>query len=210
MGQEALSHDLSFPKWQWSFDRWEFILGTVLSIALPFIFNPSASLLVNLIFVAGCVIITIILTPTFIWLLNRIKVSYRRIAYYPQLRENARQMVTSLEQASEQNSKLIQYILSQSPLFEIRRVFRENERIFLVLAKKRGSKLEVGDKLEVVDSEDYKPLGSCEVLEVRTDGYYTLATHLDALWKGYIMSQNALEMPVSPYKVAVKIKPSQN
>ena len=92
--------------------------------------------------------------------------------------------------------------LTNGRKFEIEKTLYYDEQLYILLRKKRGTRLEVGHRVRVIDSQDGGIMGEFEVQEVRSDGYRARAYDVDPVWLGFIHQDGKAEMSAPPHTVA--------
>ncbi len=94
----------------------------------------------------------------------------RRVRQYSILYGHAREISHLLAQAREM---LVVVVESQERRrrFNMENVLYDRGRLYLFLEKKRSPRLDVGDKLIVIDQEDRMEMGFFQVHESRTRDY---------------------------------------
>ena len=92
-------------------------------------------------------------------------------------------------------------------VFQILRATYYKEQLGIYVQKLSAPVLERGDRLLVVDVEDFMTIGEFQVDEIRPHEYYAIAIDRAqfAVWIGYIKEQGKHETTPPPHTVAVFI-----
>lgn len=213
---DKLIPELWWPKFKWHFNVWQTIvlawLAYVLSVFPGMMEGRSAGyrvLVGVLIFLS-----VFLLIMTIQWLFTAGRTIVRRVIFYPKLMETynvERRDLTEINEAlTESNTELHKtgvYLLQNhfnARSFEIRKAAFTKGRIYILLARKSGYKMVVGDIVDVIDQEDNRFMGRFKVIELRENDYYAVGTgKIDGLWSGYVREQGETE--VMPRMVAICI-----
>ena len=86
--------------------------------------------------------------------------------------------------------------------FEIEKTLYYNEILYLLLRKKRGTKLEIGHKVIVLDAQDGGIMGEFKVSEVLSTEYRARADFVNPVWLGFVHQDGKAEMPTPPNVLA--------
>ena len=148
-------------------------------------------------------VLTPFLVPVLAWLYKTGSVVCRRAHYYPSLRQRAQREIDELDEMKKNLFDILQATSADS-LFEIARARYYQDRLHIVLNKRKSPRLAKGDTLVAVDMEDAKAMGLFEVTEVRDAEYYAIGIRgIDAVWLGFVRQQR--ETRVMPNMRAIPL-----
>lgn len=221
----ALPPGLAWPRWTYNANKWLTFIQTALA-ALAIVapeFMGTTVPLINRAVAFAVIVGAPVAVTTLLWLLQLALIACRRVYFYSrlflaasianaeriQLEETLRNERIQFEETlRNEHIRFIGFIelLEARYRFEIINILFQNDRIFIVLRKKRSPRLEIGDRLAVYRREDdYSEfIGIFEVIEDRRGGYYAKAAELAAiLWPSYMKEHGLSEMISPPYIVAV-------
>lgn len=125
-----------------------------------------------------------------------------RLRAYEDLSDLAERQKQQIEKVQEAILELSQELTS-GRRFEIEQTLYYNETLYLVLKKKRGAKLEIGNTVRVIDATDGGIMGIFKVNEIRAEGYRAAAEYVDPIWLGFVHQDGKAEMPAPPNGTAI-------
>jgi hypothetical protein len=189
--QEPLPPELKWPRLQWRTEMWLTFIPFLLSFLV--FFWPELAAHKSLQYIRIPVGIALFLTPALVpvlaWLYKTGSVVCRRAHHYPSLRQRAEREIDDLDEMKKNLFDILQAI-SPEPLFEIARARYYQNKLLIVLNKRKSPRLAKGDILVAVDMEDAKAMGLFEVTEVRDAEYYAISIRgIDAVWLGFARQQ---------------------
>ena len=201
MPERPFKSKAEWPRWKWPESGWWLtaagaLIG-ILLLAIPSF--VSHELWIRLAVVITCFILPLLIF-IFIYLTKVLFVALERLRHYDDLHEAYEKATEEVQRAQ----KMILYLsqeLTSDRRFEIEKVLYYNHEVYIIVRKKRGRgrKLEVGDKLIVMDLRDGTIMGEFEVSEVRQKDYRARKTgYIYPVWLGYIHQADATESSATP------------
>lgn len=194
----------NWPKFQWRmgllFTIASFLLTSILLI-FPNLsegrFSCYRIFLIVFMIVGPFIIISVL--P---WLFKVVLTITKRVDYYPALLEISKTQQQDLTNMRNAIAELLQNI-PKSITFEIKRASFTNGKLYILLRKSDGNMI-IGDRVEIIDTEDGMSMGQFKVTEIRMDVYYAEEIgHIDPVWSGYIREKGETE--VIPHMKAIYI-----
>lgn len=207
MSQEASPPELPWPRWHFDLNRWTIFLQTGLSlvgIIVPFLI-AEVSVIFHVL-----VAITFILVPVSAvslgWLCRAVSVALKRVIGYPRLFKRTSSLLENLALISKRYYSLID-ALNERRRFDVQFAgINSNNRMYIGIKRKRSPVIAIGDRFEVITTDEELPKGIFEITLIRQGDYVAEAplNEVDGNWVGYIVEQNA-QIPVPPYFQAILI-----
>lgn len=198
ISQEPLPPELRLPTWEWRGELWLNVISLLLGIivfVLPELPDQVRFLLGPMLLLAP------VLIPALEWLWKVSRITYRRVHYYPILRQRAQWAIDELDQM-KRNLFDVAQIISAGHLFEIARAGYYQDGLYIALNRPKYPKLAEGDVLLAVHMDDGRAMGFFEVTEVRDSEYYAVGTsNIDSLWLGHV--RHLGEAQIMPYMAAI-------
>lgn len=203
MDQEALPADLKWPKLQWRSKMCLAIIPFLLSLIVFFYprLLQEAGLQQMRIALGISLLLAAVLVPTFEWLWRVGHVMHRRVYYYPQLYRRAQREIAELDQTKRYLYYLAQMIGAERT-FEIAKAAYREGKLYIVVNKRGGAKLNEGDVLLAIHKKDALPMGWFKLIEVRDREYYAIGeSSIDPVWLGFVQKKGEVE--VMPHMAAI-------
>ena len=201
---ELLKPKIEWPRWSWRDSGWWLTAFGAIFAAVIFV-QPATSkhsfwlrLGISLAwFVSASVVILSVehLVKTCLVAISRMKA-------YDGLYDVAEQQTQQMAKAQETILELSQELTS-GRRFEIEKTLFYDDGLYVVLRKNRGSRLEEGDRVRVIDTEDGGIMGVFKVNEVRSDGYRARADYVNPVWLGFVHQDGKAEMSAPPNTIAL-------
>lgn len=204
MSDPILKPKIKWPRWAWRDSGWWLtVFGTVFAV-IAYV-QPSVSkhsFLIRIGIAFGSFVLSPVLLLTADYILKACFAAVHRLRAYDDLHNVAERQAEQLEKAQEMNLKLSQELTS-GRRFEIEKSLFYQDELYILLRKKRGARLEVGDMVGVIDAQDGGIMGVFEVSEVLSAGYRAKASYVDPVWLGFVHQNAAAEMPAPPNTIAL-------
>jgi hypothetical protein len=204
MKQHPFLQKADWPRWTWQGSSWWLtavgaIVG-LLVIAFPSLISHQLWIRLTLALIC-CLLPTALLLV--IYSAKALVVGTSRLRSYDELYKKLERRSEELIQAQETILYLSQELTS-SRRFEIDKVLDYANNLYIVLKKKRGAKLSVGNTLAVIDFSDGSVMGVFEVTEVRAKEYRAISTSfVNAVWLGFIRQSGRAESAAPPHTAAI-------
>ena len=183
---------INWPIWNWPTSGWAFtVLGSLLGgllLAFPTVTTLEVRYRIVLLIILAILPVVVLAC---VHALNICSTFFRRgteyitllglIDEYSTELNNSNQIVSGfLAERQEKRSLTIDYCYFYEP------------NAIVVLHKKRGFSVDVGDILTVVDTDEGRLLGTIEITVVNSNGYTAkIIGDVDALWMGHIRNTGA-------------------
>lgn len=203
--KEIIDRELLWPKLHWRLTP--YFTGVAVLLAIILFMFPRLSegrFDQYRIFVAILIILFPFIFFTGIpWLYRAIPTIVQRVIYYAEIR---RVYLETRKDYKELQKTMVEYLMNQVECYklEINLAGFKDGKIYLLLLRKSGVNIELGDMVEVIDSRDYKLMGQFKITEIRSTVYYTEESrYVDKVWMGYIKERG--ETRLSPYMTALHI-----
>ena len=186
--KEMATRELSWPKLQWRATLYLTIVSVLLAIVLFVAPGLSEGRFDKNRILIGVIIIVIpfVVFTGIPWLYKAIRTIEKRIIYYPEIQ---RAYLETKKDFTEIHKAMTGYLMNQIGChkLEIQLAAFKDGKIYLMLFRKSGVEIKLGDVVEVIDSRDYKSMGQFRITEIRSEAYYAEeASHVDKLWLGYV------------------------
>ena len=206
MNQDSSLQKADWPRWTWGESSWWLTaVGAIVGIlVLAFPSITSHKLWVRLILLAFCVLLPALIL-LLIYSAKVIMIVTKRLRSYNDLYKNLEQRSEELIRSQDIILNLFQELTSRNR-FEIDKVLDYDNNLYIVLKKKRGAKLSVGNTLAVLDLSDGTVMGIFEVIEVRAKEYRAKsASFVNAVWLGFIRQSGSTESAAPPHTTAILV-----
>lgn len=195
MTQEDALPEITWPRWEWVLDRRGFSVSSIFGV-LSFFAAFLIEAIPTWIWISvGTVLVLLwLLVPLVLYARRAYQAVRARYRQYPIARDYARRKDRELEQAQRRVSEILPYV----SVFQLKNVLYETvepgtPEIYIVVEKTNEVRLEVGDKLQVIDERDEKLMGVFEVRREREQDYFALGMEVDANWAGLVHQEGRRE-----------------
>lgn len=205
MNDQATSYE--FPAYSWPTSGWWFtvvgtIAGGVIFLA-PAVANWPLFTRLTLFAAIASLPAASIFFKTYA---SRLFVFYRRAVAYDSTQEELR----NLRDESEKNCNLAAILLQErqnANSLQIENGYIYDAIPFVSLYRKRGFKVEIGDRMTVVDCTNGMHLGDFEITEKNPQKYIAKAiADIHPLWMGFMVQTGATPSAPPPDSLAIRFK----
>jgi hypothetical protein len=197
---------LDFPKISWRSEFWFALIPFVLSLILLAIpdlsrlgwYKKYGGLVATVLFVLPFLI------PVTIWAVRSFAVMGKRIYRFPSLVAEIDKHREETRGIRQNISELLERISGQK-IFDVSSAsIGQNNSLYILLPKVKGVRLQKGNLIVVIDTNDGMAMGFFEIIQIRKSDYLAEGkSGIDALWLGFVKEQRNVNM--LPYFAAVYV-----